>query len=49
MRDVFCDPGTESTPLTLVTQAEFQNSLDGRDNAFMPRGLFHMLPGRCGR
>jgi hypothetical protein len=28
MRDVFCDPGTESTTLTPVTQAALQNSRD---------------------
>jgi hypothetical protein len=38
MRDVFCDPGTESTTLTLVTQAEFQNSLDEVEWAYF--GLY---------
>jgi leucyl aminopeptidase len=49
MRDVFCDPGTESTPLTLVTQAEFaefQNSLDGRDQAWVTANGFAANAGQ---
>ena len=49
MRDVFCDPGTESVPLTLVTQAEFaefQNSLDGRDQAWVTANGFTANAGQ---
>ena len=59
MRNVFCDPGTESTPLTLVTQAEFaefQNSLDARDQAWVTAngfaanaGQLLVLPGPDGK
>jgi leucyl aminopeptidase len=49
MRDVFCDSGTEATPLTLVTQAEFaefQNSLDGRDRAWVAANGFAANAGQ---
>ncbi len=49
MRDVFCEPGTESTPLTLVTPAEFaefQNSLDVRDGAWVTANGFTAAAGQ---
>jgi leucyl aminopeptidase len=49
MRDVFCDPGTESTPLTLVTHAEFaefQNSLDPHDRAWVAANGFTAAAGQ---
>ena len=49
MRDVFCEPGTESIPLTLVSQAElaeFQNSLDARDRAWVAANGFTANAGQ---
>ena len=49
MRDVFCEPGTESIPLTLVAQAElaeFQNSLDARDRAWVAANGFTANAGQ---
>ena len=49
MRDVFCEPGTESTPLTLVTHAEFaefQNSLEPHDQAWVTANGFTANAGQ---
>jgi leucyl aminopeptidase len=49
MRDVFCESGTDAVPLTLVPQsefAEFQNSLDARDRAWIAANGFSASPGQ---
>jgi leucyl aminopeptidase len=49
MRDVFCEPGTDAVPLTLVVQAEFaefQNALDARDRAWIAANGFSAAAGQ---
>ena len=49
MSDVFCESDTDATPLTLLVQAqfaEFQNSLDARDRAWIAANGFFAAPGQ---